>query len=82
MIKSGGYRDERAELLIDLLEGALQEEGYKTIRMSETSNYCTTSYDALIVKDWKFGGGIFTISIDNCRNECFKPLFKTKDEYT
>lgn len=46
--------------------------------MSETSNYSTTSYDALIVEDWKFGGGIFTISIDNCRNECFKPLFKTE----
>ena len=82
MIKSGEYKNERAEILIDLLEGALQEEGYKTIRMSETSNYSTTSYDALIVKDWKFGGGIFTISIDNCHNECFKPLFKTKDEYT
>ena len=82
MIKIGEYKDERAEILIDLLEGALQEEGYKTIRMSETSNYSTTSYDALIIKDWKFGGGIFTISIDNCRNECFKPLFKTKGEHT
>lgn len=69
-------RDEKAELLIELLEGALQEEGYQTIRMSETENHATSAYEALIVKDWRVSGGIFTISIDNYRNEGYEHLFK------
>lgn len=72
-------KDEKAELLIELLEGTLQEEGYKTIRMSETENYATSSYEALIVKDWRIGGGIFTITIDNYHNEGYKNLFKTEE---
>ena len=79
MITKGGYRDERAELLIELIEGALQAEGYKTIRMSETEKYITSAYDEIIVKDWKYGGGIFTLAVENRRNEGFKYLFERKE---
>ena len=39
MIKSGGYKDERAEILIELLEGALQE---KDTKLSECQKHLTT----------------------------------------
>lgn len=78
MIKKGGYRDERAEELIDLLEGALSEEGYKTIRMSDTNRYSCTDYDCLIVKDWKFPSGVLTLSLGNTGNEYLKHLFEKK----
>lgn len=78
MKNKNGYRDERAELLIDMLEGALQEEGYKTIRMSDTKEYSTTDYDCLIVKDWKYPGNIITLSVGNVRNESYKKLFEAR----
>ncbi len=78
MIKKGGYVDERAEELIDLLEGALSEEGYKTIRMSDTNRYSCTDYDCLIVKDWKFPGSVITLSVENTGNEYLKHLFEKK----
>ena len=79
MIKKGGHRDERTEELIDLLEGALREEGYQTIRMSDTSCICG-GYDCIIVKDWKFPGGIITLGVDNRGNEFLKYLFERKEE--
>lgn len=79
MIKKGGYRDERAEQLIDLIEGALREEGYKTVRMSDTKEYSTTAYDCIVVKDWKYGGGIFTLNIENTRNEGYSHLFERSE---
>ena len=80
MIKKGGYVDERAEELIDLLEGALSEEGYKTIRMSDTDRYSTSDYDCLIVKDWKYPGSVITLSVGNTGNEYLKHLFKKGGE--
>lgn len=80
MIKRNGYRDDRAELLIDLLEGALQEEGYKTIRMSDTNELHTTSYDCLIIKDWQYPGSIITLDISNTRNEYCEYLFKKEEK--
>lgn len=80
MIKRNGYRDERAELLIDLLEGALQEEGYKTIRMSDTNKLNTTSYDCLIIKDWLYPGRIITLDISNTGNEYCEYLFKKEEK--
>lgn len=79
MITKNGYRDERAELLIDLLEGVLQEEGYKTIRMSETKDRSTTAYDCIIVKDWKWPGSIITLDISNTHNENYKSLFEKEE---
>lgn len=75
MIKNGGYKDQRAEELIDLLEGALSEEGYKTIRMSDTDRYSCTDYDCIIVKDWKYPGRIITLTVSNKDNEFLKNLF-------
>ena len=80
MITKGGYRDERAELLIELIEGALQAEGYKTIRMSDTEKHGTTAYDCIVVKDWKYGGGIFTLDIGNTFNECYAYLFEREGQ--
>lgn len=80
MIKKGEYRDERAEELIDLLEGALREEGYKTMRMSDTSEYSCTNYDCIIVKDWKYPGSIITLHVDNKGNESMKRLLERKEE--
>ena len=79
MIKKGGYRDERVEELIDLLEGALREEGYQTIRMSDTGYICG-GYDCIIVKDWKYPGSIITLHVDNKGNESMKRLFKRRAE--
>lgn len=76
MINKNGYTDKRVELLIDLLEGALQDDGYKTIRMSDTKDHITTEYDCLIVKDWEYCGRIITLTISNRGNECYKDLFK------
>lgn len=67
------------EELIDLLEGALSEEGYKTIRMSDTEEYMVTDYDCLIVKDWKYPGSIITLTVGNKNNESMKRLFGKKD---
>lgn len=78
MLKKGGYVDERAEEIIDLLEGCLNEEGYKTIRMSDTNRYSCTEYDCLIVKDWKFPGSVITLSVENTGNEYLKHLFEKK----
>lgn len=77
MINRNGYRDDRAELLIDLLECALREKGYKTLRMSDTNRYSTTDYDCIIVKDWKFPGSILTLDISNKDNEYLKHLFES-----
>ena len=78
MITKGGYRDERAELLIDLLVGALHEEGYKAVRMSDTEKYHTTAYDGIIVKDWKYMGGAFTICISQANGDDYRALFEKK----
>lgn len=43
--------NETLELLIELTEGMAQEEGFKTLRMSETNDIKTTAYDALVLKD-------------------------------
>lgn len=42
--------DESTELLIDLLEGALQEDGYEVVRYSNSKKHGCTSYDTLALK--------------------------------
>jgi len=55
--------NETLELLIELTEGMAQEEGFKTLKMSEeVSNVKTTAYDALILRDAK--GQEYTITFD------------------
>jgi len=55
--------NETLELLIELTEGMVQEEGFKTLRMSdESSAIKTTAYDALVLRDAK--GQEYTIGFD------------------
>lgn len=44
-------RHDETELLIDLIEGALNEEGYYADRYSERADKRTTAYDAIHVED-------------------------------
>lgn len=39
------------ELLIDLIQGALEEEGCHTKRFSDGDTYFTTSYDCIMIED-------------------------------
>jgi len=54
--------DEDSELLIDLLIGSLEEEGYEVLRFSNSKKYSTTAYDVLEVK--RFDDVCFRISVD------------------
>lgn len=80
MITEGVYRSERAELLIDLLVGALHEEGYKAVRMSDTEKFHTTAYDGIIVNDWQYGGCMFSISINQLEDEDYRKAFEREYE--
>ncbi|WP_313413157.1 hypothetical protein [Sedimentibacter sp.] len=62
--------NEDIELLIDLLVGALQEEGYEVTRFSETRTLYTSAYDALEVL--APDGSYFMVDIDE------KPVNKRK----
>lgn len=39
-----------AELLIDLIQGALEEEGHETKRYSDSKKYDTSAYDCIVIK--------------------------------
>lgn len=54
--------DENTELLIELIQGALEEEGYQAKRHSNSDNHLTTSYDCIEVKG--YDGNYYCISID------------------
>ena len=55
--------DEDSELLIDLLIGSLQEEGYEVLRFMDGKRYSmTNTYDALEIK--RADGVYFNICID------------------
>lgn len=54
-------RDENTELMIDLIQGALEEEGCETKRFSDSDKHKTTDYDAIEVKG--YDGNYYTINI-------------------
>lgn len=56
-------RDEDIELISELLEATLEEDGYNVQRFEETS-YSTTEYKALFVTDRN--GRIYTVGINSC----------------
>jgi len=55
-------RDEGTELLIELLQGAFEEEGHETKRYSDSNKHFTSSYDCIEVKG--NDGNYYSISID------------------
>ena len=57
-------KHENTELLIDLIQGALEEEGYETKRYSDGDRHHTTAYDAIMVKS--FDGNYYTLDIAEC----------------
>lgn len=57
-------RNEQMETMIELIEGMMHEEGYKTLRFSESKKNRTTAYDCLILRDGE--GKEFKISFDEC----------------
>jgi len=50
------------EPIIELIEGLVQEKGFKTLRFSESKHYLTTNYDCLVLRD--ASGKEYTISFD------------------
>ncbi len=38
------------ELIIDLIQGALEEEGHETRRYANSNEYFTTGYDCIVIK--------------------------------
>lgn len=54
--------NEDTELLIDLLTGALQEEGYEIFRYYDSKKHYTTAYDTLEIK--RHDNVYFNITID------------------
>ncbi len=54
--------NENIELLIEMIVGALQEEGYETTRFSDTRTLYTSAYDALEVLTPD--GSYFMVDID------------------
>ena len=62
-------KDTSTELLIELLQGALEEEGYKTKRFSDSKMHLTSAYDAIEIKGYN---GYFTILVEQ-RKEYIHP---------
>lgn len=60
------------ELIIELVEGLIQEEGFKTLKFSDADNLGTTSYDCLVFKGHK--GQEYTITFD-------KSMTRDKDKF-
>ena len=58
----GKIYNKDTELLIDLLIGALEEEGYEVVKYSDSKKHFTTSYDTIVIK--RFDEEYFRISID------------------
>lgn len=54
-------QNEDIELLIDLLVGTLQEEGYEVTRFSDTQTRYTSAYDALEILS--LDGGQFVVDV-------------------
>jgi hypothetical protein len=54
--------NQQIETMIDLVEELLQEEGYETVKFSETQKYSTSGYDCLVLRDCE--GKEFTIMFD------------------
>lgn len=52
------------ELLIDFLQGCLEEEGYETKRYSDGKKYYTSAYDCIVVKG--NDGNFYEITISEC----------------
>lgn len=52
------------ELLIELLQGSLEEEGYETKRYSDSKKYYTSAYDCIMVKG--NDGNFYEITISKC----------------
>lgn len=52
------------ELLIDLIQGTLEEEGHLTKRYSDGNTYITTAYDCIMVKGTD--GNYYTLIVDEC----------------
>ncbi|CAI8877333.1 hypothetical protein EMIT07CA2_30045 [Brevibacillus sp. IT-7CA2] len=65
MIGQGHERDDDLELLNELIEASLRENGYEVTRYEDT-NYSTTAYRGLFIK--ARNGRVFKVSMDEKRN--------------
>ncbi len=74
--------DDETELLVDLIEGALQEEGYEVLRYSDSKKHFTTADDALAVK--RHDGIYFKLTIDRIetkRDPFTNKIYKNSDTF-
>ena len=63
-LKRKKSRNEDIEFLIELVEGVMINQDFRTLRFSETLHLNTTAYDCLIVKTEK--GDEYSISFTKC----------------
>ena len=68
-------RCEKTELMIELIIGALECEGYECVRYSETGRHFTSTYDCIVVKD-RSGNKIFALNVENRGNSQLSYLFE------
>lgn len=52
------------ELIIDVIQGCLEEEGHETKRYSDSKKYDTSAYDCIAVKG--NDGNYYEITISEC----------------
>jgi hypothetical protein len=74
--------DKDTKLIVDLIEGALQEEGYEVLRYSDSKKHYTTADDALAVK--RYDGIYFTVTINRIetnRNPYTNEIHKDSDTF-
>lgn len=70
------------ELVIDLVQGALEEDGYKTKRYSDSRKYETSSYDCIIVKGADGNYYELTVSeLTDVRNPYTNELYRAEDKF-
>ena len=66
---------EKTELMIELIIGTLECDGYECVRYSETDRHFTSTYDCIVVKD-RSGNKIFALNVENRGNSRLSYLFE------
>lgn len=70
------------ELLIDIIQGCLEEEGHETKRYSDSKKYETSEYDCIAIKG--NDGNYYELTVSECkdrRNPYTGEIKKARDHY-
>lgn len=70
------------ELVIDLVQGALEEDGYKTKRYSDSRKYETSAYDCIVIKGEDGNYYELTVSeLKDMRNPRTNKIDRAEDKF-